>query len=104
MNILRILLVVIVSVFPASAFSQQVETSNFAYASELAINGFQPFPVSSVANASFGMMNEADMYICFIADTPEKQKKRQKVIIAALKDDAKSRELPNIDFVCILVQ
>ena len=104
MKIIQILVVIVVSLIPVSAFSQQVGTSDFVYVSELASDGFQPFPISGVANASFGMMKNTDMYMCFIADTPENQKKRRTILIESFQDDEKSKEIPNIAIVCARIQ
>jgi hypothetical protein len=45
-----------------------------------------------------------DLYLCFLADTPELQAERQQVLVDWLAGEAEERTLPNIRVACILTQ
>ena len=87
---------------PAAAV--ELGRGDFASVSELAAEGFEPFPASGVARALFGMKKGSDMYLCFIADTKPLQKKRQEALLAWLDGSSTERELPNIRVLCVLIQ
>lgn len=87
---------------PAGAF--EIGESDFRYVSDLAAEGFTPFPASGVGNSVFGMRREAEMYLCFIADTSEAQGQRQTTLLAEMAGDTPDPSLPNIPVVCILTQ
>ena len=87
---------------PASAM--EVGRNDFAFASELAAEGFEPFPASSTARSLFGMKKGSDMHLCFIADTKPRQKERQETLLAYLGGSSAERDVPNIQVVCVLVQ
>ena len=88
--------------FPAGA--EEVGRGEFASVSELAAEGFEPFPASGVARALFGMKKGSDMYLCFIADTKPLQNERQETLLAWLDGSSTVRDMPNIRVVCVLVQ
>ncbi len=90
---------------PISAQALDVGEDDFKWASELADAGFQPFPTSSAGNASFGMMKDQAMYLCFLADNSENQATRRDQLIANMQDsEASSRTVPNIPVACVLIQ
>ncbi len=89
---------------PVTAHAHKVGESNFAWVSDLAQEGFEPFAVSGTGKASFGMMKGTDMYLCFIADRKEHQAIRQKKLLANMKKDNSSRAVPNIPVACVLAQ
>ncbi len=76
----------------------------FRTVSDLAGDGFTPFAVSGAGNASFGMMREAEMYLCFIADRLDTQSRRQAVLLAEIGGDNPDPMVPNIPVLCILTQ
>lgn len=88
----------------STANALDVGENDFAWASELAEAGFKPFAVSSTAKASFGMMREMEMYMCFLADNKEDQAVRREKLLANMQDAEASRTLPNIPLACVLVQ
>ena len=92
------------ALLPTLASALPVGERDFMSASQLAQNGFEPFAVSSTARASFGMKKEADMYLCWLADTEENAAIRRRVIGSALDDNSLSRRVPNIAVACILTQ
>lgn len=100
----RILVATYIASMPIGAAALEVGESDFVWVSDLAIAGFKPFPVSSSGKASFGMMQDTDMYLCFLADNEKNQATRRDVLIASLQDDNASRTLPNIPVACILAQ
>ena len=88
--------------FPVSAV--EVDRSEFAFVSELAADGFEPFPASRTANVLFGMKKGGDMYLCFIADTKPRQMERQETLLAYLDGSSTERDLPNIQVACVRIQ
>ena len=50
---------------------------DFAFVSELAADGFEPFAASGVAKSLFGMKKGDDMFLCFLADSKTLQVQRQ---------------------------
>ena len=88
----------------APAAAVELGRGDFASVSELAAEGFEPFPASGAARALFGMKKGSDMYLCFIADTKPLQKKRQETLLAWLDGSSTERELPNIRVLCVLIQ
>jgi len=100
----RILLATCIISIPMTTFALEVGESDFVWVSDLAIAGFKPFPVSGSGKASFGMMRDTDLYLCFLADNEKNQATRRDVLIASLGDEAASRTLPNIPVACILAQ
>ena len=87
---------------PARAL--EVGQADFVFVSDLSSQGFTPFAVSSSGNASFGMTNGTDLYLCFIADNPDAQSARQQALIAEINGERPDRSVPNIPVVCILTQ
>ena len=76
----------------------------FRSVSDLAAEGFTPFAVSNAGNASFGMMHEADLYLCFIADRLTAQSRRQAVLMAEIGGENPDPTVPNIPVLCIMTQ
>ncbi|WP_114966781.1 hypothetical protein [Alkalilacustris brevis] len=90
---------------PFGAQALEPEISEFRHLGELAADGFEPFATSGVGYALFGMRKEAEMYLCFIADTEEALERRQAVLLdEILHGGAESRDVPNIPVICILTQ
>jgi hypothetical protein len=61
----------------ARPYAIEVGQSDFTFVSDLAAQGFTPFATSASGNASFGMTDGTDLYLCFIADNLEAQAERQ---------------------------
>lgn len=89
---------------PGLAAAIEVGESRYAFVSELAAEGFAPFATSPAGNASFGMMKDTEMYLCFIADNIETQNQRQTVLLKELAGESPDRSVPNIPLVCVLTQ
>ena len=87
---------------PASA--SEVGRSHFQFASDLALDGFEPFASSSTGKAIFGMKKGSTLYLCFMADTPEFALERREKLLVELAGTPTDREVPNIAVVCVLVQ
>ena len=81
-----------------------VGQSEFVFVSDLSAQGFTPFATSASGNATFGMTNGSDLYLCFIADNLEAQATRQQALIAEINGEGPDRTVPNIPVVCILAQ
>ncbi|MFK7743458.1 MAG: hypothetical protein AB8B47_00280 [Roseobacter sp.] len=84
--------------------AMDVGESEFVYSSELLARGFAVVPVSGVGNASFGLQQNKEFYLCFIADTGEAQATRQRVILDEIAGESPDRTVPNVPVVCILTQ
>ncbi|EIE51902.1 hypothetical protein AL036_07655 [Salipiger aestuarii] len=100
---LRAFVLAALALAPVGALAE-AGSADYAYVSALAAEGFEPFAVSQVGNASFGMRKGAEMYLCFIIDTNENQTRRQTVLLAELAGKAPDRAVPNIPLVCVLTQ
>jgi hypothetical protein len=87
---------------PAHAI--EIGQSDFTFVSDLAAQGFTPFATSASGNASFGMTDGTDLYLCFIADNLEAQAERQQALIAEINGENPDRSVPNIPVVCVLTQ
>lgn len=94
----------ILSGFSCFAAAQEAGKSQFYYVSDLVIDEFEPFAVSSSANVSFGMRKGSDMYLCFLADSQDLAAERRAIVARAIWDDEASREVPNITVVCVQAQ
>ena len=94
----------LLGVTPCWASAQEIGRNDFSSVSDLALAGFEPFPVSSTAKASFGMKKGTDMFICFLADNEDLAAERREVISRAMQENEASRELPNIPVVCVLAE
>lgn len=79
-------------------------SADYAFVSELAADGFEPFATSQSGNVSFGMRKDTTMYLCFIIDTTENQNRRQTVLLEERAGNAPARAVPNIPLVCVLTQ
>ena len=79
-------------------------SSEFAFSSDLLARGGEIVAASGAGGSLWGVRLEEDAYLCFLADVPEAQARRQEVIVGAMGDDAAPRELPSIPVVCILTQ
>lgn len=88
----------------ASAQTPEIGENPFRYLADLAAEGFTPFPVSNAGNASFGMMHESDLYLCFIADRLAAQGRRQTTLRAEINGNNPDPVVPNIPVLCILTQ
>ena len=92
------------ALFALPVSAMEPRRGDFAFVSELAAEGFEPFPASGAASALFGMKKGSGMYLCFIADTKPLQKERQDTLLAYLNGSSDSRDLPNIQVACVPVQ
>ena len=105
---MRILVAVAVAAtgLATAAWAQQSEigTGEFAYVSELLSRGFEPFGVGGTQQFAFGMSDGEDLYVCLPADTEEMAAERRDALVAAIRDGAESRTLPNLPMACILTQ
>ena len=90
------------AVLPASAF--EVGRADFAYVSELAAKGFEPFAASGVGKAIFGMKKGGDMHLCFLADSKTLQAERREKLLAHIQGSSTNRDMPNIPVVCITIR
>ena len=81
-----------------------LETSEFQFSSELAAQGAEIVPASGAGGSVYGMRLEDEVWLCFLADVPDDQAVRQRVIVGAMGVEAAERSLPNIPVVCILTQ
>jgi hypothetical protein len=79
-------------------------SSEFAFSSDLLAQGGEIVAASGAGGSVWGVRLEEDAYLCFLADVPDAQERRQEVIIGAMGDEAAPRELPSIPVVCILTQ
>ena len=86
------------------ASALEVGRSHFAFASDLAIEGFEPFAASSTGKAMFGMKKGHDMFLCFSADSGDRAAERRDKLITYLQGSSADRVVPNIAVVCVLVQ
>ena len=77
---------------------------DFAFVSELAADGFEPFAASGVAKSLFGMKKGDDMFLCFLADSKTLQVQRQDVLLAYIQGRSKERTVPDIPVVCVLIR
>lgn len=89
---------------PATPTGFDVDTSEFAFSSELAAQGAEIVPASGAGGSVYGMRLEDDVYLCFLADVPDAQAERQWVIVRSMGGEGAARTLPNIPVVCILTQ
>ena len=101
---MRLILACALALAGTSVAALEVDESEFVFVSDLAARGFDPFATSAVGNASFGMTDGSDLYMCFLADSSELQAKRQAVLLAELRGTNQDRTVPNIPIVCILTQ
>ena len=88
----------------APLLAAQAGEAPFRSVSDLAREGFTPFPVSAAGNASFGMMRETELYLCFIADRQPDQARRQSVLMAHINAENPDPTVPNIPVLCILTE
>ena len=89
-------------VFPVSAV--EVGQSHFAFVSDLAAEGYEPFASSSTGKASFGMKKGNVMYLCFSADAQTLQAERRETLLAYMQGRSTDRLVSNIVVVCVLIQ
>lgn len=82
----------------------EIGEAPFRAVSALAAEGFTPFAVSQAGNASFGMMRDEQMYLCFIADRTDTQVRRQTVLMAIVNGQDPDPTVPNIPLLCIQTQ
>lgn len=86
------------------AAAQDVGEADFVRVSELADYGYEPFAVSSVSSASFGMKNGASLYLCFLADNDDRSAIRRGVLLRSFQDPNASRTVPNIAVICVAAE
>ena len=92
----------LLAALPASAI--EVGESDYVFSSDLVERGFEPFAVTGVANATYGLTDGSDLYLCFIADTPDAQAERQAALIAELEGAPVAASVPNIPLICVMTQ
>lgn len=78
--------------------------SDYRFVSDLVTEGFTPFGTGGASRDLFGMTNGADIYLCFLLDSPEDQSARQSALIAELQGGGDSQAVPNIPVVCVMTQ
>ncbi|SNR42581.1 hypothetical protein [Puniceibacterium sediminis] len=83
---------------------RDIGRADYVFVSDLAARGFEPFATSAAGNASFGMKQGAEMYLCFLADTTALSGIRNVVLMAEVNGQNPDREVPNIPVVCVLTQ
>jgi len=88
--------------FPVSAF--EVGQSHFAFVSDLAAEGYEPFASSSTGKALFGMKKGNTMFLCFSADAQTLQAERRETLLAHMQGRSTHRLVPNIVVACVLIQ
>lgn len=81
----------------------ELGSSDFVYVSDLLADGYEPFAANG-GGAVLGMRKDAEMYLCFLLDTPAAQAARQSVLLSALEGTPENRTLPNIALACVLTQ
>ncbi len=84
--------------------SDLIERSNAKTLKELFNQGYTTIPTSGAAKEIFGMQRGKEVYLCFLADTEELQKERQKILLDYIDDSEKTREVPNIPLICVKVE
>lgn len=84
---------------PAQA--QNVGKAEFVMSSDLSDRGFKPFETGDVGQVVYGMRKERTIYLCFIVDTPQLQKRREQVLLSFVHGKSKDRTVPNIPVACI---
>lgn len=87
-----------------SVLAYEPGQSEYAFFSDLAARGFEPFGTGGSGNTLYGMTDGSDIYLCFLFDTPEDQAARQTALLAELAGEASSRTIPNIPVVCVMTQ
>ena len=87
---------------PAAAL--EADRGDFAFVSDLAATGYEPFAASGAVKSLFGMKKGSDMYLCFSADSATLQAERKDVLLAYIDGRSTERDLPNIPVVCVRVQ
>ncbi len=85
---------------PLAAQVKKPGEAEFRRLDELIAEDYQTVPATG-GGTVFGMRGPDDLFLCFLADTPDMQAERQKVILGALKDDKAERTVPNIPLVCV---
>ncbi|MGY9049356.1 MAG: hypothetical protein ACKVKF_20510 [Rhodobacterales bacterium] len=101
---MRFFPVAVALLLAGQAVAKDIGVSDFAYASELSEEGYEPFATSGAGNALFGMKRDTDLYLCFLADEPAASAQRQGVLVAEVNGTNPDREVPNIPVVCVLTQ
>ena len=87
---------------PAAAL--ETARGDFAFVSELAATGYEPFAASSAGNSLFGMKKGRDMFLCFSADSGTFQAERKDVLLAYIEGRSSERDVPAIPVVCVRVR
>ena len=87
-----------------SASALEVGQSHFAFVSELAAEGYEPFASSSTGKALFGMKKGNTMFLCFSADAQTLQAERRETLLAHMQGRSTDRLMPNIVVACVLIQ
>ncbi len=98
-----IALLLLVAAPAAAQEGYPVGTSDFMWSSELFAAGAEPIAAGD-GGAVHGYRTDDGIYLCFLADSPEAQTRRQAVILEGLGGADAPRALPNIPVVCILTQ
>ena len=87
-----------------SASALEIGQSHFAFVSELAAEGYEPFASSSTGKALFGMKKGNTMFLCFSADAQTLQAERRETLLAHMQGRSTDRLMPNIVVACVLIQ
>ena len=78
--------------------------ADFAFVSDLAAQGYEPFAASGVDKSLFGMKKGSYMYLCYSADSGTLQAERKDVLLAYVDGRSAERDVPRIPVVCVPVQ
>ena len=60
--------------------------------------------VSVLVGCWHGLTDGSDLYLCFIADTPDAQAERQAALIAEIEGAPVAASVPNSPLICLLTQ
>lgn len=90
---------------PGIAAAAEPGRADYATSADLVAAGAEPFAVSGVGNAIYGLRRDRDLYLCFIADTPQAQSERQQKLLAEIAGGATDdRSVPSIPVLCVMTQ
>lgn len=83
-----------------TAAALEANRGEFAYVSELAAEGFEPFGTSGVGKTVFGMKKGGEIFLCFLADTLDFAAERQATLQAFMQGTSTERDMPTLPVIC----
>ena len=92
------------ALFATGAAAFEVEEAEYRFLSDLAADGYTPVGAGASGNVLLGMVKEAEIYLCFLYDTPESQEARVTVMLDELDGKDVDRTVPKIPVVCLMTQ